>query len=192
MSDKNPTFVSEAEPAGREDLSGLFRERARILSEVPPEEPGGEKVAALSFQLAGEVYGVELKYLAETRRDAPLRRLPGVVPHLAGVMNLRGELIPVVDLRLVLGLGRSEAGALAAALLVLSLKRSKLALAVDRTPDILNLPAKDLQPPPVLLDSERAIFIRGVHLTDGRLMNLLDVEKIIADPRFAGETHESP
>ena len=192
MSDKNPTIIADAEAVGREDLSELFRERARILAEVPPEEHSGEQVAALSFQLAGEVYAIELKHLAETRRHVPLRRLPGVVPHLAGVMNLRGELIPVVDLRLVLGLGRSEAGPVVSTVLVLSLKGSKLALAVDQTRDILAFPAKELQPPPLSLDPERALFIRGEYLTDGRLINLLDVEKIIADPRFAGETHESP
>lgn len=189
MTDKN--FPFDAEPAGPEDLSELFRERARVLSEVPSGEQGGEKVAALSFELGGEVYGIELKHLAETRSRAPLRRLPGVVPHLAGVMNLRGELVPVVDLRLVLGLGRSEAGPVAAAL-VLSVEGSRLAFAVDRTRDILSFPAGDLQPPPLSLDPERAVFIRGEYLLGGRLMSLLDVERIIADPRFAGETRESP
>lgn len=176
----------------QEDLRELLRERARILAEVPAAETGGEKIAALSFHLSGELYGIELKYLAETRPATPLRRLPGVLPHLAGVMNLRGELVPVVDLGPILGVGRREISGVAPAVLVLSAHGSKLALAVDQANDILAFPAGELKPPPVSLEPERAIFIRGEYLTAGRLLNLLDVDKILADPRLSGDTHESP
>ncbi len=190
MDDKKIT----GEPADvqQEDLRELFSERARILSEVPAADESGEKIAALSFQLAGELYGIELKYLAETRQSMPLRRLPGVLPHLAGAMNLRGELVPVVDLGPILGLGPREMPAAVSAVLVLSVEGSKLALAVEQAKDILTFAAKDLQPPPVSLEPERAIFIRGAYLIDGRLLTLLAVEKILADPRFAGEVREGP
>ena len=177
-------------PGDREDFRALLKERARILSEVPAAEDSGEKIAALSFQLAGETYGIELKYLAETRRSTPLRRLPGVLPHLAGAMNLRGELIPVVDLGPILGLGRREIPATVAAVLVLSVDGNKLALAVDQFKDILTFAAKELQPPPVSLEPERSIFIRGEYLIDGGLLNLLAVEKILADPRLSGQIRD--
>lgn len=190
MDDKKITGdLAEIQP---EDLRELFSERARILSEVPAADESGEKIAALSFQLAGELFGIELKYLAETRQSMPLRRLPGVLPHLAGVMNLRGELVPVVDLGPILGFARREAPAAVSAVLVLSVEGSKLALAVEEAKDILAFAAKDLQPPPLSLEPERAIFIRGEYLIDGRLLSLLAVEKILADPRFSGETHEVP
>jgi purine-binding chemotaxis protein CheW len=190
MDDKK--IIAELAEIRPEDLSEIFSERARILSEVPAADESGERIAALSFQLAGELYGIELKYLAETRQSMPLRRLPGVLPHLAGVMNLRGELVPVVDLGPILGLGRRETPAATSAVLVLSVEGSKLALAVEEAKDILAFAAKDLQPPPLSLEPERAIFIRGEYLIDGRLLSLLAVEKILADPRFSGETHDVP
>ena len=188
---KDAILVIDDAVDSAEDLTELLRERARILSEVPPQEEPGERIAALSFQIDEEIYCVELRYLLEMRQATPLRRLPGVLPHLAGVMNLRGELLPVVDLRPVLGLGKSETSGTAPATLVLTFKGDKLAVAVDRARDILSFPANELKPPPMSLDPERAAFIRGEHLLEGRLMTLLDVEKILTDARFAGETREA-
>jgi purine-binding chemotaxis protein CheW len=188
---KDAVLVIDDGVDSAEDLSELLRERARILSEVPPQQEAGERIAALSFQIDDEIYCIELKYLLEMRQSTPLRRLPGVLPHLAGVMNLRGELLPVVDLRPVLGLGKSETSGAAPATLVLSFKGDKLAVAVDRARDILSFPANELKLPPMSLDPERAPFVRGEYLLEGRLMTLLDAEKILTDPRFAGETREA-
>lgn len=182
--------AADADSAG-DDLTELFRERARMLSEVPQEEEPGERIAALSFELGEELYAIELKHLVEMRQATPLRRLPGVLPHLAGVMNLRGELLPVVDLRPMLGLGKTDIGSIVPAVLVLSFQGGKLAAAVDRARDILSFPARELQPPPVSLDPERGAFIRGEYLTAEGLLSLLDVEKILTDSRFNADTREA-
>ena len=192
MDDRNVTVVMEGAQTHQQYLRETLRERARILSEVPVAEESGEKISALSFQLGGELYGVELRYLAETRQSASLRRLPCAPLHLAGMMNLRGELVPVVDLGPILGLGQRAIPAMVTAVLVLSMQGNKLALAVDRAKDIVAFAAKDLQPPPLSLEPERAIFIRGEYLVNHRPLSLLDVEKIVADSRFAGQNQEGP
>lgn len=192
MDDRDVTGPANPGESRREDFHELLRHRARILSEVPAQEESGETIAALSFVLSGERYGIELKYLAETRPSTPLRRLPSAPPHLAGLMNLRGELVPVVDLGPIVGAGQREMALTLAAVLILSLQGSKLALAVDQAEDILTFPLRELQPPPLSLEPERAPFIRGVYLTDRRLLSLLNVEKIVADPRFAGPGREGP
>jgi purine-binding chemotaxis protein CheW len=184
MNDKNLT-MDDGDMLG-DNWRLLLRERARILSEVPAPEESGEKISALSFVLNHELYGIELRHLAETRQATRLRRLPSAAPHLAGLINLRGELLPVVDLGPILGIGQREMAATLPAVLVLSLQGNKLALAVDQAQDILTFPARALQPPPLSLEPDRALFIRGEYLIDQRLLSLLDVEKIVADPRFAG------
>jgi purine-binding chemotaxis protein CheW len=192
MDDRDVTDPAKVGENRREDFQELLRQRARILSEVPAQEESGETISALSFVLNGELYGIELKHLAETRRSTPLRRLPSAPPHLAGLMNLRGELVPVVDLGPIVGAGQREMAQTLDAVLVLSLHGSKLALAVDRAEDILTFPARELQPPPLSLEPERALFIRGEYLFARRLLTLLDVEKIAADPRFSGPGREGP
>ena len=188
MNSRDAEIVTPADAA--EELRKLWRERARILAEVPPLEETGEKLAVLSFQLGEETYGVELRCLAETRRSVPVRRLPGAPRHLLGAANLRGELVPVVDLCPILGLRQREMGPVLPCLLILAQQRDKLALAVDRTKEIVAFPAKDIQPPPLSLDPDRASFVRGEILVNHRPLILLEIEKIAADPRVAGQTYE--
>ena len=72
-----------------EGLQEILHQRSRILSEVPTQEESGEKISILSFQLGEELYGVELKYLTETRQSVPLRHIPCAPSHLVGIINLR-------------------------------------------------------------------------------------------------------
>lgn len=163
----------------------ILRERARILSEVPTAEESREKISILSFQLGDELYGIELKCLAETRRSVPVRRLPSAPPHLVGIINLRGELLPVIDLCPILGLPQKELSKIIPTLLVLGLKENKWAFVVDLAQDILTFSTKEIMPPPLSLDSEHAVFIRGELLLGNRPLSLLNMERLQQDPRLA-------
>lgn len=170
-----------------DSLQEIFEERAKILSEVPAPEESGEKISILSFQLYEELYGVELGYLTETRQSVAIRHVPCAPSHLVGIINLRGELLPVVDLCPILGLPQRPPQKMIPALLVLSLKGAKLALMADQARDILTFPKKELQPTPLSLEAERALFIRGELLVENRPISLLDVERLLQDPRLTGE-----
>jgi purine-binding chemotaxis protein CheW len=175
--------------AREDDLHEVLQERAKVLREVPIAEESGEKISILSFQLGEEVYGVELRDLTETRQSVPLRHLPSAPPHLPGIVNLRGELLPVIDLCPILGLPPQELNKTVPALLILSLKGNKFAFAVDRAKDILTLPLKEIHAAPLSLEPDHAVFIRGEFLADNRLISLLDMEKLLQDQRFFGVAH---
>lgn len=178
--------MDEAQTNG-ESLHDLLEERANILSEVPATEESGEKISILSFQLYEELYGVELGYLTETRQTVSVRHVPCAPSHLVGIINLRGELLPVVDLCPILGLPQQPPRKIIPALLVLSLKGNKLALVADQARDILTFPKKEIKPIPLSLEPERAVFIRGELLVENRPISLLDVDKLLQDPRLTGE-----
>ena len=174
----------------KEGLQEILRQRSRILSEVPTPEESGEKISILSFQLGEELYGVELRYLTETRQSVPLRHLPCAPSHLIGLINLRGELLPVVDLYPILGLPQQQLHQTIPALLILSLEGNKLAFAVAQAKDILTFPAKEINPPPISLDPERALFVKGELLLNNQPISLLDVQRLLQDPRFLGATNQ--
>jgi purine-binding chemotaxis protein CheW len=191
MDDKEAAICLDKAQIVANGLQEILRQRARILSEVPAAEESGEKIAILCFQLGEELYGIELKYLAETRRSVPVRRLPSAPTHLVGIVNLRGELLPVIDLCPILGLPQRELSKIASTLLVLKLKDHKWALAVDSGQEILTFSTKDIMPLPLSLDSEHAAFIRGQLLSGNRPLGLLNMERLQQDPRLAVEETSS-
>jgi purine-binding chemotaxis protein CheW len=172
-------------PMSENSLRAILQERAKILSEVPAPEEDREKISVFSFQLGEEHYGIELRYLAETRRAVPVRRLPSAPSHLIGIINLRGELLPVIDLCPILGLPQKEWNKIVPTLLVLGLKETKWAVVVDSAQDILTFSTKEIMPPPLSLDPEHAAFIRGELLLENRPLSLLDMERLQQDPRLA-------
>ena len=188
MSNEEVTISIDAAQSGEQSLREILQARARILSEVPASEEKGGNISILSFQLGAELYGIELVYLTETRQSVPLRHVPCAPSHLAGIMSLRGELLPAVDLRPILGLPQQEPPKIAPALLILSLKGNKLAVVVDQAQDILTFPVKELRPPPLSLEPERALLIAGELLVKARPLSLIHVEKLFQEPRLAGET----
>jgi purine-binding chemotaxis protein CheW len=171
-------------------FSEILRQRARVLSQAPTPEEDGDKISVLSFSLAGELYGIELGYLTETRQSFALRHVPHAPSYLVGIVNLRGELLPVLDLCPLLGLPQQRWPNIVPALLILSLQRNKLGLAAQRAEDIVSCSLKELKPPPISLESEHAVLIKGEVLIKNRPLILLDVEKLVQDPRFAGEEKE--
>lgn len=188
MNESKTAIPMDDAQTSTESLREILRERARTLSEAPAQEESGEKISILSFQLGEELYGIELGYLTETRQSVPLRHVPCAPSHLAGIMSLRGELLPAVNLRPILGLPQQEPPKIAPALLILSLKGNKLAVVVDQAKDILTFPVKELQPPPLSLEPERALLITGELLVKTRPLSLINVEKLFQEPRLAGET----
>jgi purine-binding chemotaxis protein CheW len=162
-----------------ERLEEILRERARLLSEAPDAEEDRGKTSAIVFQLGEEFFGVELNQLLETRQPTPLRRIPCAPSYLAGLVNLRGEILPVIDLRPHLGLPAGESGD-ASSLLVLLHKDKKLALAVDRVKEILNIAPLDLKTPPLSLDASQAIFTRGEVVAENHIVTVLDIERILS------------
>lgn len=182
MGNEETTALLQATQGTIDGLPEILRERAKILSEVPCVEEKGERISIFSFELGEELYGVELSYLIETRQSVPFRQLPCAPSYLVGIANIRGELVPVVDLCPILGLRAQELHKVLPCLLVLSLNGNKLALVVARARDIVTFLARELKPPPLSLQADRALFIKGEYLLENRLVSVLDMEKLQAPP----------
>jgi len=182
-----PTAFETLSPEA-ETLKQVFQERAKRLSEVPDKEEAGDQLSLLSFMLGEELYGVELKYLVETRQSVTFRRVPSAPPHVAGITNLRGELLAVADFCPILGLPRRDWTQSSSALLVLASRGNSFALLVDRALDILSFPLNQLQPSPVTLEAEEKSFAQGILLLEDWPLTLIDMESIFLDSRISGIT----
>lgn len=154
---------------------------------LSPEAVGRDASAKgrqyLTFDLAGEAYGVEILKVQEIRGWQAVRELPEAPAWIKGVMDLRGQILPVMDLRLRLGI-EPLAYSTTTVVIVLSLntaetERLPLGIVVDAVSDVVDVLAENVKPPPRASVSGKREYLRGI-LSGERMVMLLDADKLIA------------
>jgi chemotaxis signal transduction protein len=142
----------------------------------------------LSFSLAGEVYAVALAGILETDRLPRVTRVPGLPAWAIGVSNLRGAILPVVDLRRLLNLEEAENPHEGRILVVRpSPSEPPVVLVVDRLEGVALLAPNELHPAPVWLDGKILPYLEGIGSFKGRLVNVLDLGRLFAATGVTGD-----
>jgi purine-binding chemotaxis protein CheW len=162
-----------------EQARQVLEERARALARVPAAGPSaGEAIEVVVFTQGGEPYALETRYVREVVRLTDCTPLPGAPPFLVGVLNLRGELLAVLDLRSFLGF--EGAGGERAWVLVLGAERAEFGLRVDAALEVRRLRLDEVLPPP---DSggPRRDHVRGV---TAEALIVLDGGELLRDERL--------
>ncbi len=134
----------------------------------------------LTFALGAEEYGVEILKVQEIRGYSPITPIPNTPPHVMGVMNLRGSIIPVADLRRTLGMPASEYTAFTV-IVVVNVGARVMGMIVDAVSDVLDIAVADIQPTPDFGTQVDAHFVQGMARTAGKLVILLDLERVLGD-----------
>jgi purine-binding chemotaxis protein CheW len=137
---------------------------------------GEEQVVVL--ELAGEAYGVEIGKVEEIIRMQAITRIPNGPAFIEGVTNLRGRVIPVLDLRKRFGLPATEQTR-RSRIVVGELGQHTVGLVVDGVSEVLLVSADAVEPPSTLVTTTDSAFLRGVAKLDERLILLLDLSRIL-------------
>ena len=133
----------------------------------------------LSFRLGGEEYAIEILHVQEIRSHARPMRVPQSAPQVLGVVNLRGVIVPIVDLRLHLGCAQ-VAYDTATVVIVLNLQRATVGVVVDSVSDVIVLSPEAIRPAPVLASQQiDAAFVRGVATVSDRMLIMMDIEALL-------------
>jgi len=133
----------------------------------------------LAFKLGAELYGIDLLEIQEIRGYSPATPLPNSPPHFRGVMNLRGVIVPVVDLRSRFGLSAAEPGK-TNVIVVVTAGGKTTGLLVDAVADVMDVASDQVSPPPAVAGALPTELIRGVVRTPESLVVLLDLARTIA------------
>ncbi|WFP51599.1 chemotaxis protein CheW [Methylomonas sp. EFPC3] len=137
----------------------------------------------LSFTLGREEYGVDILRVQEIRSWEPVSRIPNVPAYEKGVVNLRGAIVPIIDLRERFQLGRCEYTALTV-VVVLQAKvadRTRImGVVVDAVSDVVDVNKKQIQTAPDFGAKVSTEFITGLASVGGRMVMLLDVDKLLS------------
>lgn len=132
----------------------------------------------LSFHLGDQEYGVDIMSVREIRGWTQATPIPYSPPHLKGVINLRGAVLPVIDLSARLGMAGIP-GSDRNVIVVVQVNGVSAGLLVDAVSDILTVPASDLQPSPNLGDDVSDIYIRALTLVEGLLVRVLNLPAVM-------------
>jgi purine-binding chemotaxis protein CheW len=132
----------------------------------------------LTFRLRDEEYGVEILKVQEIKGYTAITPVPNTPAYLKGVMNLRGTIVPVVDLRAKFGMEAAEYTAFTV-IIVLTVGTKVVGLIVDAVSDVLNIPKTDIQATPDFGAQVDARFISGMAKAGDKLVVLLDIDRVL-------------
>jgi purine-binding chemotaxis protein CheW len=143
-----------------------------------------ETKRTLVFKLGNEHYSILLSSVREVLAVPDIRPLPQTPPHLLGVMNIRGNIIPVIDLRLKMKMPVKHDDSTQnteTAVIILDLESTSIGIVVTAVDQVMSVEPKEIAPPPDLAAGQSAAYITGIVRKDKRLILMMDVGRALAD-----------
>jgi purine-binding chemotaxis protein CheW len=137
----------------------------------------GETLQLVTFKLEKEEFGVDIQKVQEINRVNEITRVPNSPPFVEGVINLRGKIVPIVDLRKRLGFNQGSYGKMAR-IIVAELEDMEVGFIVDSVSEVLRISGSAIEPPPSLAAGVESEYILGVGRVDDRLVILLELKKV--------------
>ena len=137
----------------------------------------------LTFVLAKEEYGLEILKVREIISVMDITSVPQTPDFIKGVINLRGKVIPVVDLRLKFGIPEAEYTK-ETCTIVMDVQGLLMGIVVDTVSEVLDIMKDDIEPPPTFGSRIKTDFILGMGKIKGKVKILLDIDKILSSEEF--------
>jgi purine-binding chemotaxis protein CheW len=144
--------------------------------------PGEESHQVLTFVLGNETYGVDILRVQEIRGWSAVTKIPHAPPHVLGVLNLRGSIVPIVDLRMRFSLDRAEYTTVTVIIVVSVISaagRRDFGVVVDGVPDVVDVNTAEVKAAPELGAKGATDYIRGLVPVSERMVVLLDIDRLI-------------
>jgi purine-binding chemotaxis protein CheW len=141
----------------------------------------------LTFNLGEELYGVDILRVQEIKGYTTVTKIPNTPPHIKGVLNLRGTIVPIVELRTKFGMPTIDYTTFTV-IIVVVVRDKVMGLVVDSVSDVLNIDKKDIQAPPQFGAKVDVSFLNGIGKSGDKLVALLDMDRLLSE----SDTQETP
>lgn len=135
----------------------------------------------LTFDLASEGYGIEIRHVIEIIGIQPITAVPDLPDHIIGALNLRGKVIPIIDVRRRFGLPHREYDE-RTCIVVVNVNENSVGLVVDKVSEVITIPANEIEPPPATGRSCKH-YIAGMGKIGQQVKILLDIEALLEDEK---------
>ena len=152
------------------------------MSMTDPMTPAaaGARRELIAFRIADQEFCVDIMQVREIRGWTPATPLPRTPSYMKGVINLRGAVLPIVDLGARLGLTTSEPSA-RHVIMVVNVGGRTLGLLVEAVSDIINVSDDMVQPTPDVACDQVKTFVKGLFAIDGRMVSLISLERVLPE-----------
>ncbi|CAN7451748.1 chemotaxis protein CheW [Phenylobacterium sp. LjRoot225] len=148
------------------------------MSEAANKSGAGREL--ISFRIGDQEFCVNIMEVREIRGWTPATALPQAPPFVRGVINLRGAVLPIVDLGARLGLGTADPTA-RHVIIVAQVQNQVVGLLVDAVSDILTVTDEEIQPTPDVASEMVRTFVRGLLAIDGRMVSFISLDRVLPD-----------
>lgn len=130
------------------------------------------------FKIDDEYYGIDINNVKSIERIQDFTRVPNGPPYVKGVINLRGEVVPVIDLRMRFELTPRELDS-NSRIIIVFINDIQIGLLVDSSSEVLEIKTEDVDSPPIVKENISENFINGIGKQNGNLIILIDIEKVV-------------
>lgn len=147
-----------------------------------------DQLQLVTFSIGGEEFGVEILKVQEIVRSMEMTRVPSAPDFVEGVVNLRGRVIPIIDMRKRFGLERKDHDS-RTRIIVIDMNGVVTGFVVDSVSEVLRLPRNTIEPPPPVVAGIESDYISGVGKLEDRLLILLDMDSLLSskEQRLLGQ-----
>ncbi len=152
-------------------------------NEAQARKVSDEILQLVSFNIGSEEFGVDILKVQEINRMVEITRVPRSPEFVEGIINLRGKVIPIIDLRKRFNLELSEHDK-NTRIVVVDIDGQTMGMIVDSVSEVLRIPASTIEPTPDVVTSIESDYIRGVAKLDNRLLIYLDLAKILSGEEY--------
>jgi len=172
------------------DQTGSQAEAAATKPQAAPQASWGAEDAAagttdiiqfISFAIGQDQYGVDIMAVREIKGWSDITHLPKQPDYVRGVLNLRGVIVPIIDLRCRFGQGLTESTPLHVVIIV-QIKEQLIGLLADRVLDIVSFDPAKIKPVPKVAQSENLEFLSGIVTIENAMIALIDLTNLLSEP----------
>ncbi|TOG27408.1 chemotaxis protein CheW [Vibrio parahaemolyticus] len=156
--------------------------------EVKKDTSNDEVLQWVTFQLEEETYGINVMQVREVLRYTEIAPVPGAPDYVLGIINLRGNVVTVIDTRSRFGLMEGEVTD-NTRIIVIESERQVIGILVDSVAEVVYLRSTEIDTTPSVGTDESAKFIQGVSNRDGKLLILVDLNKLLTDDEWDEMAH---
>lgn len=138
----------------------------------------------VTYQLDGEIYGIDVMRVQEVLKVTEIAPVPGAEGYILGIINLRGNVVTVIDTRKRFGLPSKDPDDMTR-IIVVEVKGNVIGMLVDSVAEVVYLYQSDIEPTPTVTSDDNSYYIHGVSSRDGTLIILVDINRFITKESVA-------